>query len=47
VVAELKTKYNAKRSKVRLTKGTKMHMNVVDVIEVPIMLGDPNGEEDK
>jgi hypothetical protein len=47
VIAELKTKYNAKKSKVRLTKGTKLQMPVADTIEIPIVLGDPNGEEGK
>jgi hypothetical protein len=32
---------------VRLTKGTKLQMPVADVIEVPIVLNDPNGEQDK
>jgi hypothetical protein len=47
VIAELKTKYQAKKTKVRLTKGTKLQMPVADVIEVPIVLNDPNGEQDK
>lgn len=47
VLAELKAKYSAKKSKIRLTKGTKMRMNVVDTIEIPIVLGDIDGEEDK
>jgi hypothetical protein len=47
VFAELKAKYNAKKSKVRLTKGTKLQMPVADTIEVPIVLGDVNGEEGK
>jgi len=47
VIAELKTKYQAKKIKVRLTKGTKLQMPVADVIEVPIVLNDPNGEQDK
>lgn len=47
VLNELKSKYNAKRSKVRLMKGTKMQMNAADTIEIPIVLGEPNGEEGK
>lgn len=47
VLSELKAKYSAKKSKIRLTKGTKMRMNVVDTIEVPIVLGDVDGEESK
>jgi hypothetical protein len=47
VFSELKAKYNAKKSKVRLTKGTKLQMPVADTIEVPIVLGDVNGEEGK
>ena len=45
VLADLKAKYSAKKSKVRLTKGTKLQMPLADVIELPIVLGDPNGEE--
>lgn len=47
VLSELKTKYRAKKTKIRLMKGTKMQMTPVDVIEIPIVLGDPNGEKDK
>ncbi len=47
VLAELKAKYSAKKSKIRLTKGTKMRMNVVDTIEIPIVLDEPDGEEGK
>lgn len=47
VLSELKAKYSAKKSKIRLTKGTKMRMNVVDTIEIPIVLGDVDGEESK
>ncbi len=47
VLAELKTKYNAKKSKMRLTKGTKMQMPLADVIELPIVLSDADGEEGK
>jgi uncharacterized OsmC-like protein len=47
VLADLKAKYSAKKSKIRLTKGTKLRMNVVDTIEIPIVLGDIDGEEDK
>jgi hypothetical protein len=45
VLAELKTKYNAEKVKVRLTKGTKLTMPVADVIKLPIVLDD--GEEVK
>lgn len=44
VLAELKSKYNATRRKVRLTKGTKMQMPVVDSIEIPINLEDGDGK---
>jgi len=47
VLAELKAKYSVKKSKIRLTKGTKMRMNVVDTIEIPIVLDEPDGEEGK
>jgi len=47
VLAELKAKYSVKKSKIRLTKGTKMRMNVVDTIEIPIVLDEPDGEENK
>jgi hypothetical protein len=47
VIAELKTKYRAKKTKVRLTKGTKLQMPVADVIEVPIVLSEKHDEEDK
>jgi hypothetical protein len=47
VLAELKAKYNAKKSKVRLTKGTKLQMPVADTIELPIVLSEANGEEGK
>lgn len=47
VIAELKTKYSAKKVKARLTKGTKLQMPVADVIEIPIVLSDVNGEEGK
>jgi hypothetical protein len=47
VLAELKAKYQAKKSKMRLTKGTKLQMPLADVIELPIVLSDSDGEEDK
>jgi hypothetical protein len=45
VLAELKSKYNANRRKVRLTKGTKMQMPVADAIEIPIVLDDGDGKK--
>jgi hypothetical protein len=47
VLAELKSKYRAERRKVRLTKGTKLQMPVVDAIEIPIVLEDSDGKEAK
>jgi hypothetical protein len=47
VLTDLKNKYRAKKVKARLTKGTKLQMPVTDVIEIPIVLSDPNGEESK
>lgn len=40
VLAELKSKYNAKKLKVRLTKGTKLQMPVADTVQIPIVLSD-------
>lgn len=45
VLAELKSKYNAQKVKVRLTKGTKLQMPVADALLVPVRLED--GEADK
>jgi hypothetical protein len=47
VLSDLKKKYGAKKTKARLTKGTKLQMPVVDAIEIPIVLSDINGEADK
>jgi len=47
VISDLKDKYQARKVKVRLTKGTKLQMPVADVIEIPIVLNDKNGEENK
>jgi hypothetical protein len=47
VISDLKAKYNSRKVKVRLTKGTKLQMPVADVIEIPIVLNDKNGEEGK
>lgn len=47
VLNELKKKYQAKRVKIRLTKGTKLQMPVVDALEVPIALDAVDGEEGK
>lgn len=45
VVSELKKTYQAKKSKIRLTKGTKLQMPVVDVLELPIVLNDGEAGE--
>lgn len=45
VLSELKKKHNARKIKVRLTKGTKLQMPVVDTLEVPIVLDSGDGEE--
>lgn len=48
VISELRAKYNAKKTKIRLTKGTKMHMPPVETVELPIVLAEieTHGEED-
>ena len=44
VLAELKANHKATRRKIRLTKGTKLLMPVIDSIEIPIALGDGDGQ---
>jgi hypothetical protein len=47
VLNDLKTRGTGKKAKIRLTKGTKMNLPAVDVLEVSIDLEPVNGLPDQ